>query len=48
MAHRIRESMRAGGLSPMDAWSKKVEVDETFFGCRDVPKALGVVSRSSF
>jgi transposase-like protein len=48
MAHRIRESMRAGGLSPMDACSKKVEVDETFFGCRDVPKALGVVSRSSF
>jgi transposase-like protein len=32
MAHRIRESMRAGGLSPMGGGGKVVEVDETFFG----------------
>jgi hypothetical protein len=48
MARRIRESMRAGGLSPMDAGSKNAEVDETFFGCGDgVPKTLGVASRTS-
>ena len=32
MAHRIRESMRAGGLSPMGKGGKTVEADETFYG----------------
>jgi transposase-like protein len=43
MAHRIRESMRAGDLSPMGGGNKIVEVDETFFGRREgVPKARGI------
>jgi transposase-like protein len=32
MAHRIRESMRAGGLSPLGGGGKTVEIDETFYG----------------
>jgi transposase-like protein len=32
MAHRIRESMRAGGLSPLGGGGKIVEADETFYG----------------
>ena len=32
MAHRIRESMRAGGLSPMGGGGKTVEIDETYIG----------------
>jgi transposase-like protein len=32
MAHRIRESMRAGGLSPMGGGGKVVEADETYVG----------------
>jgi transposase-like protein len=32
MAHRIRESMRAGGLSPLGGGGKVVEADETFYG----------------
>jgi transposase-like protein len=32
MAHRIRESMRAGGLSPLGGGGKTVEVDETYIG----------------
>ncbi len=32
MAHRIREAMRLGGLSPMGGGGKTVEVDETFIG----------------
>lgn len=32
MAHRIREAMRAGGLTPMGGGGKTVEVDETYFG----------------
>ncbi len=32
MAHRIRESMRAGGLAPMGSGGKPVEADETYFG----------------
>jgi hypothetical protein len=32
MAHRIRESMRAGGLSPLGGGGKVVEVDETYIG----------------
>jgi hypothetical protein len=32
MAHRIRESMRAGGLSPLGGGGNVVEADETFIG----------------
>jgi transposase-like protein len=32
MAYRIRESMRAGGLSPLGGADKIVEVDETYIG----------------
>src|ERR1700722_15613851 len=32
MAHRIRESMRAGGLSPLGKGGKVVEADETYIG----------------
>src|SRR5258707_15737819 len=32
MAHRIRESMRAGGLSPLGGGGKIVEADETYIG----------------
>jgi transposase-like protein len=32
MAHRIREAMRLGGLSPMGGGGKVVEADETFIG----------------
>jgi hypothetical protein len=32
MAHRIREAMRLGGLSPMGGGGKVVEVDETYIG----------------
>src|ERR1700733_14325911 len=43
MAHRIRESMRAGGLSPMGGGNKIVEVDETFFGRKEgMQKARGI------
>lgn len=32
LAHRIREAMRTGGLSPMGGNGKMVEVDETYIG----------------
>jgi transposase-like protein len=32
LAHRIREAMRSGALSPMGGGGKTVEVDETFIG----------------
>lgn len=32
LAHRIREAMRAGDLSPMGGEGKTVEADETYFG----------------
>src|SRR5881392_828944 len=32
MAHRIREAMRLGGLSPMGSGGGIVEADETFIG----------------
>lgn len=38
MAHRIRESMRDGGLTPMGGEGKIVEADEAYFGNTDVPK----------
>ena len=37
MAHRIRECMRQGGLTPLGGESKVVEADETYFG--DIPEA---------
>jgi transposase-like protein len=33
--HRIRESMRTGGLTPMGGEGKVVEADETYFGERE-------------
>jgi transposase-like protein len=35
MTHRIREAMRAGGLSPMGGAGSAVEADETFIGRKD-------------
>ncbi|MEX0753379.1 MAG: IS1595 family transposase, partial [Xanthobacteraceae bacterium] len=32
MAHRIREAMRDGGLTPLGSGGKVVEADETYFG----------------
>src|ERR1700687_6103806 len=32
MAHRIREAMRLGGLSPLSSGGKIVEADETYIG----------------
>jgi transposase-like protein len=37
MCHRIREAMRAGGLTPLGGAGKVVEADETYFG--DIPEA---------
>jgi len=37
MAHRIREAMREGGLSPLGGEGKIVEADETYFGKKDGP-----------
>src|SRR5262249_13929245 len=36
MAHRIREAMRAGGLTPLGGSGKIVEADETYYGRSDV------------
>jgi transposase-like protein len=38
MAHRIRESMRTGGLTPLGGGGMIVEADETYFGPVDTPK----------
>ena len=35
MAHRIREAMRDGSLSPLGGVGKVVEADETYFGQRE-------------
>jgi transposase-like protein len=40
MAHRIRESMRDGGLEPMGGEGKIVEADETYYGPTEKPKPL--------
>jgi transposase-like protein len=37
MAHRVRECMRAGGLTPLGGSGKVVEVDETYYG--NIPEA---------
>jgi transposase-like protein len=50
MAHRIREAMRLGGLSPLGGGGKTVEVDETFIGYLDgAPKEgrLGTSNRNT-
>ena len=40
MAHRIREAMRAGGISPLGGPGKVVEADDTFIGrLEGMPKA---------
>jgi transposase-like protein len=36
MCHRIREAMRAGGLSPLGGEGKIVEADETYFGPKSI------------
>jgi len=38
MAHRIRESMRSGGLAPLGGSSKIVEADETYLGNVENPR----------
>jgi transposase-like protein len=38
MAHRIREAMRAGGLTPMGGAGKIVEADETYYGKQEIPR----------
>ena len=40
MAHRIREGMRAGGLTPLGGNGSIVEADETYFGRHDQHVAL--------
>jgi transposase-like protein len=42
MAHRIRECMRQGGLTPLGGNGKIVEADETYYGKPDEPKATKV------
>jgi len=37
LAHRIREAMRSGELSPLGGNGKAVEADETYFGKKDGP-----------
>jgi transposase-like protein len=39
MAHRIRESMRSGGLAPLGREGKIVEADETYHGKTEEPTA---------
>lgn len=42
LAHRIREAMRSGELSPLGGEGKTVEVDETYIGrVKGVPKPRG-------
>lgn len=38
MAHRIREAMRAGGLTPLGGGGGIVEADETYYGKPDTPR----------
>jgi transposase-like protein len=42
MAHRIRETMRSGDLSPMGGADSVIEVDETFIGHDKTKKPKGV------
>ena len=45
MCHRIREAMRAGGLTPLGGAGKVVEVDETYYG--SIPKSERRTVRTS-
>ena len=45
MAHRIREAMRAGGLTPLGGAGKVVEADETYYGKVDTPRVRGKYAR---
>jgi transposase-like protein len=38
MAHRIREAMRAGGITPLGGGGKVVEADETYYGKQEDPR----------
>jgi len=46
MAHRIRECMRTGGLSPLGGEGKVVEADETYYGKPDTPKTKTAKGRA--
>jgi transposase-like protein len=51
MAHRIRESMRAGGLSPLGGGDKAVAIDQTSIGhlqARPRPPVAAHPTRMSF
>ena len=42
MAHRLREAMRTGGLTPLGGEGKVLEIDETFIGQKEgAPKKRG-------
>jgi transposase-like protein len=45
MAHRVRECMRTGGLTPLGGEGKIVEADETYYGKPDVPKTTNAQGR---
>ena len=45
LCHRIRESMRTGGLTPMGGEGKIVEADETYFG--EVEKPIPTIKRKT-
>ncbi len=45
MAHRIRECMRQGGLTPLGGEGKVVEADETYFG--ELPEAKRPKTKTS-
>jgi transposase-like protein len=47
MAHRIREAMRLGGLSPLGGGGKTVEVDETYIGHLDGQPKKGRLGTSN-
>jgi transposase-like protein len=47
MAHRIREAMRLGGLSPLGGGGKAVEVDETYIGHLDGQPKKGRLGTSN-
>jgi transposase-like protein len=38
MAHRVRECMRTGGISPLGGTGKIVEADETYYGKTEEPR----------
>ena len=48
MAHRIRESMRDGGLGPLGGEGKIVEADETYYGQKEGPAPTTTTSGRPF